>query len=185
MTSNVNDASVFKIGTGHFYRAVSGTDAPTDLTTIDPAWSEIGHTSLEDILAFASDGGDATTLGTLQKPVLKTAYSPRTESFTFNLAQFDAESLKLYFGSNMAPIAVGSDWLGVPLTPAPTLSAFLLVLTDGVSSIGLWAPQTELYRADDMSFSDTESIQQLPIQVKPLAYESNIFGYAWLPLQAA
>ena len=182
MATNLNDAATLKIGSGHFYRAAVDTAPPTNLATLT-GWDEIGHTSLEDILAFSSDGGDATTLGTLQKPVLKTAYSPRTESFTFNLAQFDMESLKLYFGSNMASIDGGtSEWLGVPLTPAPTNSAFLLVLTDGVVSIGLYAPKAELYRADDMSFSDTESLQSLPIQVKPVASGSNTYAYAWLPL---
>lgn len=183
MATNLNDDAVFKIGTGHFYRAAVGTAAPADLSTTT-GWDEIGHTSLEDILAFSSEGGDATVLGTLQKKVLKTSYSARTESFVFNLQQFDEESLKLYFGSNMAEISTGSIWNGVPLTPTPTSSAFLLILTDGVSAIGLHAPKAELYRADDMEFSDTESLQGLPIKVTPVVYDTNDYAMAWTGLIA-
>lgn len=175
----LDDTSVLQIGTGHFYRGEVGAAAPTALGTIDSeVWTEIGHTSLEDILAFASEGGDATTLGTLQKKVLKTAYSARVETFTFNLQQWDEESQKLYFGSNMAEISTGSIWNGVPITPVPTQSAFLAVFDDGVKGFGIYAPKSELYRADDLSLEDTESLSSLPIQVKPLIDSTNTWPYA-------
>lgn len=181
----LNDDAVLQVGTGHFYRADIGEAAPTDLSAPGGNWAEIGHTSLEDVFATNSEGGDVTTLGTLQKKTLKQAYSPRTETFTFNLAQWDQEALQLYFGSNAAEISVGSIWMGVPDTPAPTQSAFLATFTDGVDWFGFYAPKSELYREDDMEIGDTESLALLPIKVTPLNHSTNTWKYAVTPMGAA
>lgn len=181
----LNDDAVLQVGTGHFYRGTVGAAAPTDLSAPGVAWTEIGHTSLEDIFSTSSDGGEVTTLGTLQKKTLRQAYSPRTESFAFNLAQWDEDALKLYFGSNAAPIETESIWLGVPDTPAPTESSFLACFTDGVDWFGFYAPKANLYRGDDMEIGDTESLSLLPITVTPLNHSTNTWKYAVTPMGAA
>lgn len=170
------DDTTLNIGTGHLWIAAVGTDAPTDFR--DPTvggtvtdWAEIGHTSIDDILSITSEGGDTTVLGTLQSPSLRTSTSARTESFTFNLAQWDEDSLKLYFGSNaaIATTGPGTGLLQVPSKPTPTSKAFLAVYQDGASDFVIYAPKAEILRADDMSLADTSSLATLPIKVTPLS----------------
>jgi hypothetical protein len=140
----------------------------------------VGHTSLEDILSIASEGGEATTIGTLQNKSLRTKYSARTETMTFTLQQFDIPGLKLYYGSNAPVLPNGT--VGVPTEPTPTTAAFLAVFVDGENHFAFYAPKAEIYRADDVSFGDTESLAGLPIGVKPMAFGSNTYTYAITPL---
>lgn len=170
------DDTTLNIGTGHLWLADVSTAAPADFrdpngATTPAPWVEIGHTSIDDILSITSEGGDTTVLGTLQSPSLRTSTSARTESFTFNLAQWDEESLKLYFGSNAAVASTGpgTGLLEVPSKPVPTQKAFLAVYQDGVADFVIYAPKAEILRADDMSLADTSSLATLPIKVTPLS----------------
>ncbi|MGL5825559.1 MAG: IPT/TIG domain-containing protein [Nocardioides sp.] len=174
-----NDAATLVIGAGNYFHAPEGTALPADLGAVGGPWENIGHTSLEDILSMESEGGEATVLGTLQSKQLRTTYSPRSESLKFTIQQFDADSLKLYYGSNM--VAVGAA-LGVSNNPTPTVRAFLVVFTDGVKKFAFYAPKAELYRGDDGSFGDTESLAGLPIAVKPVQYQTNTWNFAVTPL---
>jgi len=171
----IKDSATLVIGSGNYFLAPVGTAAPADLTTIPVTWDNIGHTSIEDIMTWASDGGEATVLGTLQNAALRTSYSKRTESFTIQLQQFDEDSLKLYFGSNSSVDTDG--WLAVPGSPAPTLQAFLAVYVDGENIFAVWAPKAEILRGDDIDLSDTTSLASLPISVTPVQYGTNTFPY--------
>lgn len=174
-----SDTATLVIGAGNYFTATTGTAIPADLLVPGVAWTSVGHTSLEDIFGIASEGGEATVLGTLQNKSLRTKYSARTEKFTFTLQQFDSAGLKLYYGSN-AP-TVGST-IGVPSNPTPTTCAFLAVFVDGTNEFAFYAPKAEIYRADDLSLSDTESLAGLPIGVTPLQYSTNEWTYAVTPL---
>ena len=175
-----NDAATLVIGSGNYLTAPVGTAMPADLLVPTSPWDAVGHTSLEDIFGITSEGGEATTLGTLQNKSLRTKYSPRTETMAFTLQQFDEAGLKLYFGSNAPTLADGS--LGVPAEPVPTSCAFLAVFVDGENVFAFYAPKAEVYRADDMSLSDTESLAGLPLGVKPLILGTNDYAYAVTPL---
>lgn len=181
-----NDAATLSVGTGKFYTGAVGAVAPTTfsglLTPSSTTWTDIGHTSIEDIIAFSSEGGEATSLGTLQAPQLRTKYSPRTEAFTINVQQWDDPSLKLYYGANFTAISTGAIFSGVPAAPVVTTKAFLGVFQDGNTVFGIYAPKAELFRADDVDFSDTESLTSLPLQIKPLIYQTNTWAFAVTPL---
>jgi hypothetical protein len=176
----LNDNATLVIGSGNYLTAPVGTDLPEDLLVPTSPWSTVGHTSLEDILSIASEGGEATTIGTLQNKSLRTKYSARTETMTFTLQQFDVPGLKLYYGSNAPVLPNGT--VGVPTEPTPTSAAFLAVFVDGENHFAFYAPKAEIYRADDVSFGDTESLAGLPIGVKPMAFGSNTYTYAITPL---
>lgn len=176
----LNDAATLVIGAGNFFKAPVGTSIPVDLTDVDTPWENIGHTSLEDIFGLEAEGGEATVLGTLQNKTLRTKYSDRVESFTFTLQQFDADSLKLYFGSNM--VALGGGPLGVPANPTPSEYAYLAVFIDGENVFAFYAPRAEIFRGDTMSLSDTESLAGLPLKVTPLQHSTNTYTYAVTPL---
>lgn len=180
----LNDDATLLVQTGHFYKAPVGTALPADLSDFSTAsdWAEIGHTSLSSIIQFASDGGDETTLGTLQNKALRVSRSPRTESFTFTLEQWDQEALQLYYGSNAT---VGSDGqLTVPTNPIPTSCAFVAVFEDSGRYFAVYAPKCEIFRGDDMEISDTETLAGLSLKVTPLVYQTNTFAYTVTP-QAA
>lgn len=176
----VNDAATLVINTGNYLTAPVDTALPVDLRAPGVAWTNVGHTSLEDILSLSSEGGEATVLATLQNKSLRTSYSARTETMTFTLQQFDTAALKLYFGSNAVVNADGT--IGVPTNPAPTVAAFLAVFIDGNNEFAFYAPKAEIYRADDMELSDTESLAGLPLGVKPVVSGTNTWTYAVTPL---
>lgn len=176
-----NDNAVLVVGAGNFYTAPPGTAMPASLSTVPASpWESVGHTSLEDIFSFASEGGDATTLGTLQSKALRTTYAPRTESFALTVQQFDRKSLRLYYGANAVLLANGT--LAIPQSPEPTEAAFLAIFVDGDNTFGLYAPRTEIFRGDDVAVADAESLVGLPLNIKPLIYSTNEWAYAVTPL---
>jgi hypothetical protein len=177
----INDNATLVVGSANFFTAPVGTAMPASLADVPASpWENIGHTSLEDVFSAASDGGDATTLGTLQNKALRTTYSPRTESFKVTVEQFDRKSLRLYYGANAPLLPNGT--LGVPSTPVPTQKAFLIIFIDGANRFGLYAPKVEIFRADDMAVKDAESLVGLPLSVKPLQYSTNAWTYSLTPL---
>lgn len=182
----LNDAAVLSPSTGKFYTATYNVSSPEPLPSnlLSPGvnWTEIGHTSLEDIFTVSSEGGDATTIGTLQNKTLRTKYANRTESFAFTLQQFDTAGLKLYYGSNATVGASGE--VQVPNNPTPTVATFLVVFQDGANEFAFYVPKAEIFRNDDLSIADTESIAGLPLAVKPLTHGSNAWNYAVTPLGA-
>lgn len=177
---SLNNDATLVVGAGNFFTAPVATALPADLMAPEVAWVNAGHTSLEDIFSITSDGGDATTIGTLQNKALRTSYASRTETFNFTLQQFDVDSLKLYYGAN-ATVGAGGE-VQVPVNPTPTVSAFLAVFVDGENVFAFYAPKAEIFRADDLALSDTESLAGLPLAVKPLANGSNTWAYSVTPL---
>ena len=175
-----NDAAVLVVGSGNYFTSVVDTALPVDLLVPGVAWESVGHTSLDNIFSVASDGGDPTTIGTLQNKSLRTKYSPRTETFSIVLEQFDNPGLKLYYGSNAPTLTDGT--VGVPVEPVPTVAAFLAIFVDGTNVFAFYAPKAEIYRNDDLSIADTESLAGLPIGVKPMISGTNAYAYAVTPL---
>jgi hypothetical protein len=141
----------------------------------------MGHTSVEDILASASEGGESTTLRSLQAKSLRTVISPRTESFTMNLLQFDVASLKLYYGQNCS-IVDGN--VQVPENPQPTERAWLVVFLDGHTVFGLHASKASFFRADDFAITDTENLAQLSLRISPLAYNGAVSAFTFITPKA-
>lgn len=176
------DSAVLKVGAGNYFTAPVGTALPTDLKSPGSEWVNMGHTSLEDILAFESEGGEATVLGTLQARNLRTAYSARSETMSINIHQFDAASLKLYYGSNMVDVAGDGSLLGVPQDPQPTEAAFLAVYLDGANVFAYYAQRSEIFRGDDAEITNTEELAALPLTITPLVHEGADWAYAVTPL---
>lgn len=176
------DDAVLTVGDGNFLIAVTDTTIPGDLTAPGAAWKNVGHTSIEDIFSVSSEGGDATNVSTLQNRTLRTRYSTRNDTFTFTLNQFDYDSLKLYYGKNMVDINEDGTLMGVPTSAQPYIGAFLAVFIDGENVFAFYAPKAEIYRNDDLSIADTESLAGLPLGVKPLQSGSNDYTYAITPL---
>lgn len=169
---------------GNYFKAPVGTEVPTDLLNPGSEWDNIGHTDIEQVIEFTSEGGETTTKGTLQNPNLRTQTSARSESFGVNLQQFTADALKLYYGSNAEDVATG-QFLGVPTNPEATECAFLAVFLDGTTAFAIYAPKVSILRGDDPEIDDTENFASLPLQITPLNYQTNGWAYAVTPLVAS
>lgn len=186
----LNDNAVLVIGAGNYFTAPVDTPLPADLLAPEVAWENVGHTSLEDIFAITSEGGEATTIQTLQNKALRTKRTARTDTVNIAIHQFDEAGLKLYFGSNAVPIKDDLDadipgTLGVPLNPTPTTCAFLAVYVDGDNHFALYAPKAEIYRSEDVDPGDEETPATLPLGVKPLQSGTNPYALALTPLASA
>jgi hypothetical protein len=175
----LDNTAVLKVGVGHFYTAPVGTALPADLRNPGGSWTHMGHTSVADILSASSEGGETTTLRSLQNATLRTTTAARTEAFVMQLLQFDSPSLKLYYGSNAT--VDGNGHVTVPSSPVPTEVAWLVVFYDGQTTAGVYAPKTSIFRSDDFSVSDTENLVQLSVKVTPLQNGANDYAFVWLP----
>lgn len=181
----LNSNATLVVGAGNFFTApyddVTPADLPADLSVTPAApWVNVGHTSLEDIFSVSSEGGEATTLGTLQARTLRTSYSARADAFNIVLQQFDIDSLRFYFGAN-ATVGAGGE-LQVPANAEPSIVSFLAIFIDGTNQFGFYAPKAEVIRGDDLAIADAESLAGLPIQVKPVVHGTNDWAYAVTPL---
>jgi len=164
-----NDTATLKVGGARFYTAVAGTVRPTTVATLKAppvAWTEVGNTSLENILALSSEGGAVTTLSSLQNKSLRQSVEARVESLGLNLLEWTEASLKLYYGANAVVAADGA--IEVPSEPVPTEKAFLAVLEDGENVGGFYASKSSIFRSDDIAIADTNSLAALPIKITAL-----------------
>ena len=177
----LDNTKVLKAGTGHFYTAPVGTALPTDLRNPGAEWTHMGHTSAEDILSAASEGGESSVLRSLQNTSLKQSITPRTEGFNMNLLQFDVPSLRLYYGANASVTPEGN--VRVPSSPIPTEVAWLVVFYDGYTNAGIYAEKASIFRSDDFAVSDTENLASLPLRVTPLQNGTNSWPYEFIPPQ--
>jgi len=180
----LNDNATLVVGTAKFYTATYDSTTPVampaDLLAPGVDFEEIGHTSLEDIFSISSDGGDTSTIGSIQNKALRTTRATRTETFNIMLMQFDAPALQLYYGSNSTVGTAGE--IQVPTNPLPTTATFLAVFQDGDNVFGIYVPKAEIFRGDDLSIGDTESLAGLPLAVTPLAHATNTWTYSVTPL---
>lgn len=175
----LDNSAVLKVGTGAFYTAPVDTEKPLDLLSPDVEWVHMGHTSLDDILSSASEGGEQTTLGSLQNPQLRTTTAARTESYTVNLLQFDTASLRLYYGANAVVNADGS--VDIPQSPVATEVAWLFVFRDGERVGGIYAKKASIIRADDFAITDTESLSRLSLRITPLGTDGATSALQFIP----
>lgn len=169
----LTDAATLVPAVGHyFYNPTKGAARPTNpLAPVSP-WVDLGHTSLDSPFGISSEGGDTTTLGTWQNKALRNSHAPRVESIAFVLQQWDAASLKLYYGSNAALV---SGRLRVPESPLETEGALFVRVDDGAEQIAFYWPAVSVYRADDISF-DAEALAGLPVRATILGTS----GADWL-----
>lgn len=180
----LNDDATIVIDAGNFFTAPYNSSSPealpADLLAPGGNWVKVGHTSVDSPFNLAREGGDESTLATLQNRTLRTKRTSLVRSLNFTLEQFDADSLKLYFGSNAS--TGGDGEIQAPDAPTPTTCSFLAVFTDGDTTFALYAPKAEIYDADDIAPSDTESLAGLPLKVKFLAHGENNWSLAITPI---
>lgn len=128
----------------------------------------VGHTSLEDLPEFGSDGGDSETLGSWQRKVLRQQQTEAsTDYLTFQPYQFDRNVLEMYWG-------IGETTAGrfdiVEVGARKLEKSFLVVIVDGAVRVAFFAPRVSFSREDSLSLS-TENFAQWPIRATFLQYQ--------------
>ena len=177
-----NSDSVLKPTRADFYWAKTGTPKPADIFGVIPSpWDNMGHSSIEDILNVSTEGGEPTQLGSLQNTSLRTSVSAAVRSFTVNFLQWDAPTLKMYYGANTEISADGT--VRIPEQPLPSEGAWLAVLSDGDARGGFYATKCSAIGDGDFSISDTDSLAQLPIRFTPISVEGAAHAFEFLPIK--
>ncbi|OBJ41324.1 phage tail protein [Mycolicibacterium mucogenicum] len=125
-------------------------------------WRPVGHTSADDLPEFGFDGGDPEVKRTWQNSALREVEGdPPADFVTVKLAQFDKNSLELYYGENASTT---SGVFGVAGGKTPTNEkAFLVIIVDGPLKIGFYAPKASIRRDDSISLA-TDDFGTLPIK---------------------
>lgn len=178
-----NNKAVLKPTRADFYwNNTVGAAKPTDLSQEPGAgWENIGHSSIEDILAVSTEGGEATQLGSIQAPSLRTSVSAAIRSFTVNFLQWDTATMQLYYGANAK---VGEDGaLQIPEQPIPSEGAWLAVIRDGNNRGGFYAAKATAIGDGDFSISDTDSLAQLPVKFTPASVDGKEYSFEFLPMR--
>lgn len=134
----LDDSAVMRPGTGHFLLRSPNTASPSfadleafvaDTTDLPTGTTDLGHTSLNDILSFEQDGGDSTVIGSWQKKSLKEIVTAEAvDYFTTTALQIDNETLALYYGAGDATVA--NEW-SAPASAGTTEKGVTIVMFDG------------------------------------------------------
>lgn len=149
---------------------LTATGATATVAAAPNGWATVGHTARDDLPEFGFDGGDSETRGTWQNENLREVITkPISDYLTIFLQQFDMTSFELYYGKDNAK---QSGVFGVKGgTPAPVERALFLVIQDGDTKIGFYAPKASIKRDDSISLA-TDEFASLPIRATFLRYGS-------------
>src|SRR5690606_23105721 len=110
------------------------TAKPEVVDPLDPgvAWTNIGHTSLEELPAFGREGDDPEVIGTWQNNNFRQTTPAVTYTVTFQSVQASLETYQMYFGAG--PEATQPDGsFRIPARPTPQIKALLFVIVDGTN----------------------------------------------------
>lgn len=162
--------------------ALTGT-SPVLAVTITKAtngWSSTGHTSRDDMPEFGFDGGDTKVKGTWQNESLREVPDgdPASDFVTVMLQQLDLNAFSLYYGENAStePGIFGVDGG----TPPVNEHAFLVIIRDGTTNIGFYAPKASVKRDDSIQLP-VDDFASLPIRATFLKLPGRR-KYDWISL---
>lgn len=152
-------------GKGTVLVADPDTAPPADYLTLDPTatdvatgevtgaagWEALGHTSRDNNVALAKDGGDVTSSGSWWDEVLRSVRAATNWTVTINSIQIDATTLGLAFGGGTLDTVAGSYDVGdiVPQNKA----LFILIVDNGGNRLGLYIPNTSVSIGDAPEFA--------------------------------
>lgn len=181
----LNDNAVITPAVGYIYTAAVDTASPTpaqieafNATTGIAGWTQLGHTSRDDLPVFGFDGGDAEVKGTWQNASFKRVVTEVAQDFvTFNALQLDETILTYYTGETSPGTTVGKFDVNNAAT-AGVDTALLIVIVDGSATIGFHASKVTIAREDSIELAVDEFVT-VPLRATILKSGSNPI-YTWL-----
>ena len=142
----------------------------SDVATAPNGFTNIGHTSRDDLPEFGFDGGDTEVRGTWQNESLREVVTePIADYLTIFLAEFDTESFELYYGRNASKTPGVFGVSGG--TQVPVEVALFIIIVDGDTKIGFYAPKASFRRDDSVQLA-VDEFATLPVRATFLKYGS-------------
>jgi len=149
----------------------------SDVATSLNGWTNLGHTSRDDLPEFGFDGGDTEVRGTWQNESLREVVTkPIADYLTIFLAEFDLESFELYYGRNASKTPGVFGVSGG--TQAPVETALFIIIVDGDNKIGFYAPKASMRRDDSIQLA-VDEFATLPVRATFLKSGSQNI-YEWV-----
>ncbi|MCI2958252.1 hypothetical protein MN032_11135 [Agromyces atrinae] len=132
------------------------------LTGVPPTgWTNLGHTSKQNTIAFTKEGGEKETLDTYLADAVRTIYSSSSWGVTIPALQFDEDVLDLAFNGDFDETTGGYI---VPGVTDPVEAAIFLYFKDSTGALGFWLPNTVVTLGEPPS-NDPAQFSELPLSV--------------------
>lgn len=171
------DASTLVIpGHGTVFTALPNVAPPTNplsafsLTGTAPSgWTNIGHTSKANTIAFNKEGGEQESLDTFLADAVRTTTASTSWGVTVPALQFDRENLDLAFNGGFDTDTGGY----IVATPSPVDRALFLYFQDTTGALGFWIPNTVVALGDAPSVDPTQFFE-LPLSAKIQSADSDV-----------
>lgn len=172
----LDDDAVVYPNTAHFFYNLAGTatmpalsvleDYIADTTTTITGFTNLGHTTQDNVMAWGSDGGDTTVKGSLQNKSLRQIItSVAIDYFTVNAMQLrDNQILSFYYGGGDA---TGVHTFATPDTPVIPNPTVLVVIFDDNGPLGLFVKKCAVKR-DDAIQMPADDFSSAPLRFTPL-----------------
>ena len=133
-------------------------------------WSNLGHTSKQNTIAFSKEGGDSTQVDTFLMNAVEVVYSAVAWSLGIPALQFDQDVLDLAFNGGWDP---ATDGYIVPGKLTPVSAGLFLLFQGRASKLGFWIPNTTVTMGDAPSV-DTENFMELPLTASILSADDEV-----------
>lgn len=137
-----------------------------DLDTPPVGWTDLGHTSLENVTAFGQDGGETEVKGSIQNRALRELITEAAvDYFTANSLQIlDNEVLSFYYGGGDSSVA---DEFALPDNPAPVERALCAVFLEGTDVVAFYASKASIRREESIE-TPSDDFMEAPLRFTPL-----------------
>lgn len=191
----INEEAIFTASVGFVFTGTPGTAArptPAQITSFNPAtgllaatgWTDLGHTSREDLPEFGFEGGEIETRGTWRTAALREVTTEVAVDYVIvRLHQFDEEGLALYYGLDNQSLVEGEFAVGGAVLQS-TPRSLLIVIVDGDRKIAFYAPNASIRREEELTMA-VDEFAVLPLRctfLDPEASDTAALGhrFAWI-----
>lgn len=192
----LNNDAIFTASVGFVYAGTPGTatrptqaqiaafDASAASPVLGTGWTDLGHTSREDLPEFGFEGGEIETRGTWRSAALREVTTEVAVDYVVvRLHQFDEEGLSLYYGQDNTSILPGEFAVSGAVLRS-TERALCIVIVDGDNKIAFYAPRASIRREEELTMA-VDEFAVLPLRATFLDPEAtdtmgNGSRFAWV-----
>lgn len=180
----IDDTAVVSSTRGAVFVAESNTKLPSlklfslDADTVGDSgnkYTNIGHTSVDTLPEFSTDGGDSSTKDTWNKSKFRVTYETVTGKVTISSVQCDPDMLKLVFDAG----DITGGGVAIALDKVEKKKAVFIYIedTNAGEKLGFWLPNLSL------AYSELPSLSQDGFNEYKI--EGNILTSTALPKSAS